>query len=114
MWWSGAGTSRRVSAAGGDAGEREPRIEEINAYIGRDRNLYGAEPICRAFAGRSVTLQALRRTVPQSQLRSKRAQRDDLLMLQTQRGWEQCFLKGARHGKPVLTNGHPASQRTLV
>ncbi|WP_368648170.1 IS3 family transposase [Castellaniella ginsengisoli] len=79
------------------SGGARPRTEEINAYIDQHRGLYGVEPICKVL---QVAPSAYRRYAARCrnpELRSLRAKRDEQLMVNIQRVWEQNFrVYGAR------------------
>ncbi|WP_258182262.1 IS3 family transposase, partial [Burkholderia multivorans] len=79
------------------SGGARPRTEEINAYIDQHRGLYGVEPICKVL---QVAPSAYRRYAARCrnpELRSLRAKRDEQLLVNIQRVWEQNFrVYGAR------------------
>ncbi|WGQ37149.1 IS3 family transposase [Alcaligenes faecalis] len=69
-------------------GGARPRIEEINAYIDRHRDVYGVEPICTVLqvAPSAYRRHAARQRRPE--LRSARSQRDEGLMAEIGRVWQ--------------------------
>lgn len=73
------------------SGGARPRTEEINTYIDEHRHLYGVEPICKVLqvASSAYWRHATRRRNPE--LRSGRARRDEQLMVEIRRVWEQNF-----------------------
>ncbi|MBB5217651.1 hypothetical protein HNQ49_004366 [Parapusillimonas granuli] len=78
-------------------GGARPRPEEVNAYIDQHRDLYGVEPICKMLqvAPSAYWRHAARCRNPER--RSQRAKKDERLMVQIQRVWEQNFrVYGAR------------------
>ena len=69
-------------------GEARPPTQVLNDFIDRHRDTYGVEPICKVLqvAASGYRRHAARARDPSR--RSARAQRDDALMLKTERVWQ--------------------------
>ncbi|MBC5781305.1 IS3 family transposase [Ramlibacter sp. USB13] len=79
---------RKASAYFGPGGARPP-IQAVKAFIDEHRGAYGVEPICRVMqiAPSTYWLHAQRRAQPE--LRSERAKRDDVLVGEVERVWQE-------------------------
>ncbi|WP_435531642.1 IS3 family transposase [Ramlibacter cellulosilyticus] len=79
---------RKASALFRPGGARPP-IQAVKAFIDEHRGAYGVEPICRVMqiAPSTYWLHAQRRAQPE--LRSERAKRDDVLVGEVERVWQE-------------------------